>query len=180
MKNKNFFGEIDNIILKEYDSEYPKKYQEEVALLRSKLPDRQCAFHHIGSTAVPNILSKPIIDIAVELERFPLKQDEIEALENLGYRYWNSNPNENHHFFFKNLPRTHHLHVRPTGAEKLARELRFRDRLLKDDKLKRQYEELKKSLAENYATDRETYTEMKSEFINSVLQMDDAPNLKSG
>ena len=173
----NFFGEIDAVVLCEFSVDYPKKFQEEVRLLRAVFPDCECRFHHIGSTAIPSILSKPIIDIAVELESFPLVKDEIAEVEKLGYRYWNSNPNENHQFFFKNLPRTHHLHVCPVGAEKLERELRFRDRLLLDETLKSQYEDLKKSLAKKYHMDREKYTDMKSEFINTVLQLDEADQI---
>ncbi len=173
----NFFGEIDAVILYEYRVDYPKKYNEEVSLLENVLPNLKCRFHHIGSTAIPNILSKPIIDIAVEIDRFPLQPHEIAALENLGYRYWNSNSVENHQFFLKNLPRTHHLHVYPFGAEKLARELRFRDRLLQDENLKSQYEDLKKNLAKAYRLERDKYTDMKSGFINSVLQMDDAEQI---
>lgn len=173
----NFFGEIDAIILHEYSIDYPQKYKVEVTLLESVLPDQKCKFHHIGSTAIPNILSKPIVDIAVELESFPLAKEEIAEVEKLGYRYWNSNPNENHQFFFKNIPRTHHLHVYPFGGKKLDRELRFRDILLQDEKLKVQYEDLKKNLAKKYRMDREKYTDMKSEFINSVLQLDEADQI---
>ncbi|MEM9982649.1 MAG: GrpB family protein [Bacteroidota bacterium] len=87
----------------------------EVDLLRSLLPNLQAKYHHIGSTAIPAILSKPIIDIAIELTNFPLNENVLERLTTIGYTYWADNPVPARQFFFKNLPRTHHLHFYPTN-----------------------------------------------------------------
>ena len=172
----NFFGEIDNIVLKEYDGSYPKKYFAEIELLEQTFSSLNPEFHHIGSTAIPNILSKPVIDIAVEVNPFPLDEDKLEMLYELGYVYWALNPDKNHQFFFKNLPRTHHLHVYPRGADKLKKEIVFRDLLIQSKELKNEYELLKKDLASKFSTDREKYTEMKTEFIQLTLERNTNPN----
>jgi GrpB-like predicted nucleotidyltransferase (UPF0157 family) len=104
--HKNYFGAVDEVILKEYNPDYPSLFEKEAELLKSVLANRMCRYHHIGSTAIPGILSKPIIDIAIELADFPLQEKEIEKIARLGYSYWHSNPNPDHQFFFKNLPRT--------------------------------------------------------------------------
>lgn len=176
MGNKNFFGQIDNIILKEYDKNYPLEYEKEINALKTALPNKKAEYYHIGSTAIPNIISKPIIDIAVGLDSFPLQQNEIEIIKNLDYIYWESNPNKNHQFFFKNLPRTHHLHFYPTGYQKFSDQIIFRDRLIADKELRTQYEKLKMNLSEKYKTDREKYTQEKTEFVDMVLGKKSAHN----
>lgn len=156
---KNFFGGIDNVILKEYDENYVLEYKKEVEILKTILPEKEAEYFHIGSTAIPNIKSKPIIDIAVGLKIFPLNKDEIEVIIKSGYEYWENNPNKKHQFFFKNLPRTHHLHFYPNGFKKLADQILFRDRLIADKNLRNKYEKLKINLAMKYKNDREKYTE---------------------
>lgn len=167
--NNNFFGEIDNVILKEYDGNYALDYKKEVRILKEILLERKAEFHHIGSTAIPNIVSKPIIDIAIGLEQFPLNEGEIKRISDLGYIYWEGNPNKDHQFFFKNLPRTHQLHFYPNDYEKLSEQIIFRDKLIADGKIRSEYEKLKMELAKKYKEDREKYTEMKTEFVNKVL-----------
>lgn len=168
--NKNFFGSIDNVVLKEYDPNYPVIFEKEIELLKRILLNRKANYHHIGSTAIPDILSKPIVDIAIELDKFPLSEQEIDKISELGYRYWKSNPNPDHQFFFKNLPRTHHLHFYPQGYQKLIDQIRFRDILNIDEKLRAEYEELKIQLAEKHKLDREKYTNEKIQFIKKVLE----------
>ncbi|MGD1840502.1 MAG: GrpB family protein [Thermonemataceae bacterium] len=167
--NKNFFGSIDNVVLKAYNPHYVTAFALEVDLLRSTLPNLQVKYHHIGSTAIPAIISKPIIDIAIELTNFPLNEEEIEALSTAGYTYWANNPESDHQFFFKNLPRTHHLHFYPTNSVKLSNQIAFRDKLNQDATLRDAYEKLKIELAAKYTSDRERYTFEKSTFINKVL-----------
>lgn len=167
--NKNFFGEIDNVILKKYDVNYTLKYEKEVEFLKRILGENRAEFFHVGSTAIPDIVSKPIIDIAIGLEQFPLNTGVTELILNLGYKYWENNPNKNHQFFFKNLPRTHHLHFYPMGYKKLSDQIIFRDKLIVDKELKNQYEKLKIDLAKKYKTDRETYTGKKADFVKMVL-----------
>ena len=165
---RNYFGPIDNVRLRPYDAAYSERYQQEVRLLAPLFP-AVVVFHHIGSTAVPGLLGKPVLDIAVTLPSFPLGAVEVAAIETLGYRYWADNPNLAHQFFFKNLPRTHHLHLYPTASTKLADQLRFRDMLKASERLRAAYTALKQQLAAQLAHDREAYTAGKTDFIRRVL-----------
>ena len=132
------------------------------------------AFHleHFGSTAVPNVRSKPIIDIMIVHSTPALWPQLISPIESLGYAYWAENPRKDRLFFVKGMPpfgprRTHHVHVRlPHDAES---ELAFRNLLRANPALARKYELLKDSLAERYPTDREAYTEGKTAFISEAL-----------
>ena len=168
--NKNFFGSLDNVTLKPYDPNYPLIFEKEIELLKQTLPNRKASYYHIGSTAIPEILSKPIVDIAIEIEEFPLTEQEIIKISECGYRYWDSNPNADHQFFFKNLPRTHHLHFYPQEYQKMIDQIRFRDILNTDKKLRAEYEDLKIQLAEKHKNDREKYTDEKAIFVKKVLE----------
>ncbi len=152
-----------------YNPNYPDIYKKEVEILKQVLQKRNAKFYHIGSTAIPSILSKPIVDIAIELPSFPMMEDDIDKISNLGYRYWKDNPIREHQFFFKNLPRTHHLHFYPVGYQKLADQIRFRDMLNSSIQSRKEYEKLKIRLAEKYRFDREKYTSEKGQFIRKIL-----------
>jgi GrpB-like predicted nucleotidyltransferase (UPF0157 family) len=155
------------------DPSWPRQYEEEAAVLRSVLKAFG-AFHleHFGSTAVPNLRSKPIIDIVILHSTPALWAQLISPIQSLGYTYWAENPCKDRLFFVKGMPpfgrrRTHHVHVRlPHDAES---ELAFRDLLRANPALARKYEILKDSLAERCPTDREAYTEGKAAFVSEAL-----------
>ena len=167
-ENRNYFGAIDDVILKEYNSSYPSEYQNEVSVLKLIIL-HHAVYHHIGSTAVPALLSKPIIDIAIGLDSFPLSEQTIDNLSANGYVFWRENPDLQHQFFFKNLPRTHHLHVYPIKATKLLNKIKLRDLLLLNPDLQEAYQALKIELSKKYKNDREGYTNGKTEWMNSIL-----------
>ncbi len=169
MLNKNYFGEIDNVVLEEYNSGYPSKYLSEIELLK-QIISSPARYHHIGSTAVPGMFSKPVIDIAIELEFFPLSQIIIDQLQITGYIFWDKNPANDHQFLFKNLPRTHHLHLYPMNSQQVIDKITFRDILISNYAIRQEYQDLKIRLAAKYPNDREKYTINKTYWIKSVLQ----------
>ena len=103
------------MILKEYNADYPLIFEKEVELLKETIHRGNTKYHHIGRTAIPYIFSKPVVDIAIELDGALLNKQDIERVTELGYKFGDSNPNPHHQFFFKNLPRTDHLHFYPKG-----------------------------------------------------------------
>jgi len=132
-------------------------------------------FEHFGSTAIPGIRAKPIVDILLIHPDPAAWPGLVEPISSLGYVYWAENPRKDRMFFVKGLPpfgtrRTHHLHVRLPADAKA--ELAFRDVLRADRALARQYEQLKESLALSRATDRDAYTSGKTDFVSSVLAKD--------
>jgi GrpB-like predicted nucleotidyltransferase (UPF0157 family) len=163
----------DGIALSAPDPAWPGHYAAEAADLLGVLPAVPgLRLEHFGSTAVPDLRAKPVIDILVihpQPERWPQL---IAAVESLGYVCWRDNPRKDRLFFVKGMPpygvrRTHHVHVRvPKDAEK---ELAFRDLLRGAPAVARRYEALKDDLAARYPLDREAYTEAKTTFIEAAL-----------
>jgi GrpB-like predicted nucleotidyltransferase (UPF0157 family) len=166
-------GREDRIEIVDADPSWLSQFEMEASLLRASLP-KMAAFRieHFGSTAVPGLRAKPIIDIMVICPDQSAWPRFIDVLPSLGYMFWTDNPRKDRMFFVKGLPplgsrRTHHLHVRlPTDA---VAELRFRDALRSSKQLADRYAEHKRILALRYPTDREAYTEAKTEFVAAVL-----------
>ena len=162
----------DNIEIVEYDPRWPELYLQEEAALRKVLRDIPgLLIDHYGSTAVPGMAAKPIIDILVRVESRDDWPRLIEPIESLGYFYWATNPEKDTLYFAKGMPpfgerRTHHVHV---FDKEQKRELFFRDFLREHPETAKQYELLKRELAEKFPYDRKGYTEAKTEFIEGIL-----------
>lgn len=152
------------------DPSWPTRFEEERDALEAIGRWVEGGIHHVGSTAVPGLEAKPIIDILVGVRDLESTRACFEPLAQLGYLYAPYLPEEMH-WFCKPDPaqRTHHLHLVPAGSRRFREELSFRDRLRADPKLAAEYAALKRDLAERYRGDREAYTEAKGAFIRAVL-----------
>ena len=162
------------ITVVEYDPNWPRCYEEEAAELRSLFgPELVTRIEHFGSTAVPGLAAKPVIDILIEISSFEdAKREIIPKLEELGYIYsWQQKPERGHMALWKgyipNVPSKFHIHMVP-GGHPLMDDLLFRDYLIENPDTAKQYEKLKYRLASIYPHDREEYTDAKSDFISEV------------
>jgi GrpB-like predicted nucleotidyltransferase (UPF0157 family) len=153
-----------------YDPAWPAAYQAEEACLRAALGDRVLAIHHIGSTAVPGLDAKPIIDILVTVRRLEEAVACIAPLRKLGYAFVDYPQNRDRRFFRKGKPRSHHLHIVEQDSSDLADKLAFRDALRADAELRQAYADLKAQLATRYKDDRATYSERKTAFVRTALR----------
>ena len=154
-----------------YDPEWPTRFEEERAALDEAIGRWVTAgIHHVGSTAVPGLEAKPIIDILVGVRDLEESRECFEPVAHRGYLYAPYLPDAMH-WFCKPGPnrRTHHLHLVPLGSRRYRDELAFRDRLRADPRIANDYTALKHSLAEQFRDDREAYTEAKTDFIRAVL-----------
>ncbi len=154
-----------------YDPAWPGRFDEERGALDDAIGEWVVGgIHHVGSTAVPGLDAKPIIDILVGVRGLEESRACFKPLARLGYMYAPYLPEEMH-WFCKPHPsrRTHHLHLVPVGSKRYRDELAFRDRLRADARLAGQYVTLKRSLASRFAQDREAYTEAKSDFVRRAL-----------
>lgn len=166
----------DDIIIQVYNPAWPKLAEAEIKAIKtmtSYLPF--VLIEHIGSTAVPELSSKPIIDIFISIPSIKEAKHWIAPLESLGYDYWNENPDKAHLRFFKGMPpfgegRTHHVHIVEASNDTMEHRLLFRDILRQDKNVRSDYESLKLKLAQSHLTDRELYTEKKLAFIESTLR----------
>jgi len=155
-----------------YDPAWPARFDEERQDIRRVLGSWLAGpIEHIGSTAIPGIAAKPVIDIMAGVESLGASAAAIPAAATLGYCYFPYQPDLKH-WFCKPSPnlRTHHLHLVPIGTPQWVRALAFRDYLRVDAKAAAEYETLKRRLAQTFKFDREAYTEAKSPFINAVTE----------
>lgn len=159
------------IQLSTYDPSWPARFEAEQAALAAAIGEWTIGgIHHVGSTAVPGLAAKPIIDILVGVRDLDGSRACFEPLADLHYLYAPYLPEEMH-WFCKPHPnrRTHHLHLIPVGSKRYADELAFRDRLRADPDLAAEYFALKRDLAGRFARDREAYTNAKSDFVRGAL-----------
>ena len=160
------------IELVDYDPLWPSKFADERDRLQRVL-HRWLAgpIEHVGSTAIPKMPSKPVIDIMAAVHNLEDSKPAIDALTELGYGYFPYRADVIH-WFCKPSPavRTHHLHLVPIGSPRWRDCLAFRDALRGDAALAAEYAALKKRLAVAFQFDRESYTEGKNPFVERVLR----------
>ena len=155
----------------EYDPAWPAAYERERALIADALADLVLAIEHVGSTAVPGLGAKPVIDITVGVRTLVDGEKCIGPVEELGYEYRGDGEIPGRHYFrkFTRGERTHHLNIVEHEGEFWKRHILFRDYLREQPREAERYYELKVRLAEQFGTDRVGYTEAKTEFIESAL-----------
>jgi GrpB-like predicted nucleotidyltransferase (UPF0157 family) len=160
------------VIIEPYDSSWPEKFESEGLLLAPVLaPWLVGPIEHVGSTAVPGLAAKPVIDIMAAVRDLPSSMPAIEALKSSSYCYFEYRADVMH-WFCKPSPveRTHHLHLIPFDSSLWRDRLAFRDRLRSDAATRGSYTELKLALASKHRNDRDAYTDAKTDFIRAVLE----------
>ena len=159
------------IHLAPYDPDWLRLFeQERDRLAPVLLPWLAGPIEHIGSTAVPGLTAKPVIDIMAGVRDLPSSLPARDAVAALEYVYFPYRPDVMH-WFCKPSParRTHHLHLIPVGSQLWADRLAFRDHLRAHAEAAAEYAELKAALARRHRFDRESYTDGKADFIRSIL-----------
>lgn len=158
------------IILEDYDPDWPQQFE----LLRSRIAPvlglLAAAIEHVGSTAVPGLAAKPIIDIDVLLRSAADLPDAITSLATLGYQHRGDLGISGREAFLRppgDIP--HHLYVCPPEGREFDRHIVFRNQLRSHLDDAKAYELLKRKLAEQYRHDREAYNQAKSEFVEALL-----------
>lgn len=158
-----------------HDARWAELYRDEEARLRAALEGVLVDVQHFGSTSIPGIRAKPILDI---LAGVPDRDDVFARrpqLQALGYGYVPGAGVPGHHVFGKGEPRTHLLHVVEHGSRAWTENLWFRDRLRADPALAAEYDALKLRLAEAHPGDRARYTEEKGAFVQRIRREAPAP-----
>ena len=159
-------GPSERIELVEHDPRWALAFDEERSALEGVFGEQAVAIEHIGSTSVPDLCAKPIVDVLVGLRELELTDEQIAAMEKRGYRFLGEHGLPGR-LFFRKEPRTHHVHVVEHGGEHWVRQITFRDALRSDAEERRRYDEFKRRLAAE-GHPRETYTELKTPFIREV------------
>jgi GrpB-like predicted nucleotidyltransferase (UPF0157 family) len=160
----------DDVLLVDYDESWPQQFEETAQWLRDSLgSDMALRVEHYGSTAIPGMSAKPVIDVLVEVPSFAkAKRRAIPVFNCPECEYWSYS---NHMIFIVRDgymgKRTHHIHMAPRGHD-LWKGLLFRDYLRTHQEEASRYVALKNKLAERYSTDRERYTDAKTTFVEQV------------
>lgn len=152
--------------LVDHDPTWAELFEQERNRLAGIFDGQAVGIEHIGSTSVPDLRAKPIVDVLVGLRELELSDEQISAMEALGYDYLGEHGLPGR-LFFRKSQRTHHVHVVAHAGEHWERQLTFRDALRTDADERRRYDEFKRRLAAE-GHPREVYTELKTPFIKEV------------
>jgi GrpB-like predicted nucleotidyltransferase (UPF0157 family) len=163
----------EEVALVPWQAGWPALFEAEKRRLLGLFPGRLVQVEHFGSTAVPGMPAKPVIDILAGVESMAVAEALFEPLLAHGYttsREFNAMlPDRKWFMRASGGRRTHHLHVVVFGSAQWDERLRFRDLLRADAALARSYAALKEDLAARHRGDREAYTEGKSAFVAAAI-----------
>ena len=166
----------DEVVIAKADPAWPQLFAQERARLLAAFGSQFLAVEHFGSTAIPHLDAKPIVDILGGVVSMQAADALLEPLCQFGY---DTSPEFNATLsdrrFLLRWPegvRTHHLHLVVYEGAQWKQRLRFRDRLRADAALTQQYQDLKYDLAAKFWNDREAYTAAKAEFVARVAALD--------
>jgi GrpB-like predicted nucleotidyltransferase (UPF0157 family) len=156
-----------------YDPDWPRRFEAERAELERLLaPWLTEGVHHIGSTSIPGLSAKPIIDMMAGIRNLTEARAAVPVLEEHGYQHAPHRP-EAHWFHKPASPhlseQTHALHLTEPGSDLWRERLTFRDALRADPALLDEYQDLKLRLAREHGDDRRGYTDDKRAFVTRVL-----------
>lgn len=154
-----------------YTTEWARLFQEEKSRLLTTLGEDILDIQHVGSTSLPGMTAKPIIDIAIAVKNFEEARVCIKPIEQLGYEYKGEFGIPRRHYFVKGNPRTHHIHMNEISSRDWEDQITFRNYLIRHQEMAKEYAELKLELAQRYPTDRQAYTDGKTSFVNHVLEL---------
>ncbi|MEM2940254.1 MAG: GrpB family protein [Thermoproteota archaeon] len=160
------------IVIVDYNSQWPLLYEEEKKNILAVIGHKALAIEHIGSTAVPGLGAKPIIDIMVCVNNAPDAEECVPLLRRIGYN--DVTPEEGNPDWYYCLGKGihsvgYHLHLMRYGSNFAKKHLIFRDYLRAHPDVAQQYYEIKKIMAAKHRFNRVAYTESKTSFIESVV-----------
>jgi GrpB-like predicted nucleotidyltransferase (UPF0157 family) len=156
--------------LAEYDPQWPALFEVEAARITRAVSPLAITFHHVGSTAVPGLVAKPVLDMLATYEDPDLRWQYITGLTAARYVYRGEQGIPGRDFFRRGDPRSYHLHLVAADSGFCQEHLDFRDMLRADARLRDAYAALKQELAARFPDNRPAYIEAKGPFIQNALQ----------
>jgi GrpB-like predicted nucleotidyltransferase (UPF0157 family) len=159
-----------SVTLSAYDPLWPAEFQAEAERIARACYDLEIRLEHVGSTAVPGLAAKPIIDISAGVPPRVDRQPYIQAMKEIGYEHLGAYGIPGRDYFRRGSPRSHHVHMVSWSSDLWRENLEFRDYLRTHDDARMEYEILKRQLALTYANDRSRYTSEKAPFIQAILR----------
>jgi GrpB-like predicted nucleotidyltransferase (UPF0157 family) len=161
------------ILIADYDPQWPDLYNREAGRIRAVLGERILRLEHAGSTAVPGLAAKPLIDIVLEVADSADEDAWLRDLEAHGYRLRIREPEWNEHRMLKGPATNINLHVYSRGCPEIEKTLKFRDRLRNDPADRALYEQEKRRLAERHWDNVQDYADAKTAIVEDILSRAD-------
>jgi GrpB-like predicted nucleotidyltransferase (UPF0157 family) len=156
------------VYLAEYDDRWPVTFEEEAARIKQTLGDDAIRVEHVGSTSVPGLAAKPIIDIVMEVADSSDEAGYVPRMDAAGYELRIREPDWYEHRVFKSPAADINLHVFTVGCPEVERMMRFRDHLRRDESDRRRYDGLKRELAICQWAYIQNYADAKTEIIEEI------------
>jgi GrpB-like predicted nucleotidyltransferase (UPF0157 family) len=153
----------------DYDSDWMKKFETHARIIADALGGSALRIEHIGSTSVPGLAAKPIIDILAVVPDSADESAYLPPLEAAGYVLRVREPDWYEHRMFRTREKDVHIHIYSVGCEEIERVLAFRDRLRRNSDDKSRYEQVKRELAAKEWSDMNAYADAKTEVIKSII-----------
>ena len=158
------------IVVVPYRQEWPETFCRHAARIAAALGDAALRIEHIGSTAVPGLAAKPIVDMLVVVADSADEDAYVPAMRRAGYALRVREPDFEEHRMLRTAERDVHVHVLSAGSPEIARYLRFRDALRGTPFLRARYQALKQALATQEWADMNAYAEAKSGMVEAIVQ----------
>jgi len=164
-------GEVEPqaIVVVDYDPTWPGRFRREEAKIRAALGEVALSVEHIGSTSVPGLAAKPIVDILLVVEDSGEEASYLPALEEVGYVLRVREPDFHEHRMFRTPEKDVHLHVYSAGSPEIERYLLLRDRLRENVEERELYVGTKRELARRDWPSMQHYAEAKTEVIEGIV-----------
>ena len=157
------------IVVRDYDRAWPERYRREAARVRSALGERVISLEHVGSTSVPGLPAKPIIDMVLEVPDSADEAAYVDALEAAGYVLRIREPEWFEHRLLRAPDGSVHLHVFSAGCPETARMVRFRDHLRTSPADRELYAARKRALAARDWKYMQQYADAKTEVVGQIM-----------
>jgi GrpB-like predicted nucleotidyltransferase (UPF0157 family) len=158
------------VIIVDYDPSWPERYEEEAARIRAAVGARALEIHHIGSTAVPGLPAKPVIDILLVVSDSAAEETYVPAMEAAGYSLRIREPDFHEHRVFRGPADDVNVHVFSSGSPEIERHLVFRDWLRANEADRRLYANVKRELAAREWRYVQHYADAKTEVVEAILR----------
>ena len=158
-----------DITIVPYDSEWPRKYQKHADRIKAALGDVAQKIEHIGSTSVPGLAAKPIIDMLVVVPDSSDESAYLGQLQSVGYELRVREPDFEEHRMMRTPEKDVHIHIFSPGSFEAARYLIFRNRLRSDREALSRYEAVKRELAAKDWPDMNAYADAKTKVIEEII-----------
>jgi len=153
-----------------HDPLWAAEFEAEAARIERVCDDLEIRLEHVGSTAIPGVAAKPIIDILAGVPARAPRRDYVTAIKGIGYEHLGAHGVPGRDYFRRGSPRSHHVHLVSWSSAFWREQLAFRDWLRAHPETAAEYDALKRELARRHADDRKRYQEEKGPFIRSVVR----------